>query len=860
MFRAFLLILLIRISGISNAQSISGIVNRYTAVTAIDTCLGMLLVTDTSGFKKGDAILLIQMQGAIITAGNNSSYGNIQSLNGAGSYERAVLDSVGAGAFFLQHRLLNRYNPAGKIQAIRIATYQSVTVTDTIFAKPWNGQTGGILALEVIDTLALDAPLLADGAGFRGGAASVAPGNNCNFLIPETGYFYAAGNWRGSNKGEGVALPETGKELGRGPQANGGGGGNDHNAGGGGGAHIGRGGTGGENDEPSSFGCDGYYPGIGGYKVSNDPLRLFPGGGGGAGHANNILDGNGGNGGGIIVVSAGVITGTQALISANGRSAKTAEGDGGGGGGAGGSIWLKAESAPQNLQVSADGGNGGNTSNNNSNRCFGPGGGGSGGRILTNLSGIDAPSGGQAGIVTNSTNGCNGASNNAGAGENGQTDTIETFPQGLQALQPDILTDTRPDTVCTDASAQLYVETNEGNWTFQWQRNDGGGWQDIPVGTGFSGFQSDTLVLNSASPAQDGSLFRVRIRRPGCFEIFSGIAQLTVAPAPTAAFSATLSGEVAVFDNLSTNADAYYWDFGDGQFDNETNPQHTYTTEGNYTVTLTVFNACDTIITSQQISILLLPDAGFAGPDSVTACGPASVSFENQSSENSSSFEWQFSGGMPENSTDQNPVVVYGMSGNYVVTLVVSNSAGADTSIQTIQVQILDFPVAHFDYTALPGGVVEVVNTSEGVAGFTWDFGDGSPLVEADSTVSHLYSATGDYTITLVASNACGASVFQQTVHVEVGGVGTTDVRKNGSIWLYPNPAEDYVMIDCSLLQALPEHIEIMDATGRSVFSKYGFSELKPIVHLHDLPAGVYLVQVRTGDELGARLFIRSEK
>ncbi len=839
------------------AQSIAGIVNRYAAVTSIDTCLGALSVSDTSGFKKGDAVLLIQMQGASISSANNSSYGNIQALNSAGRYERAVLDSVGPGTFFVRNQLLNRFNPAGKVQAVRIAVYQSATVTDTIFPQPWNGQTGGIVALEVTDSLVMHAPVVADGAGFRGGAASIAPGNNCNFLIPETGYFYASGNWRGSNKGEGIAAPETGKELGRGPQANGGGGGNDHNAGGGGGANAGRGGSGGNNDEPSSFGCDGYYPGLGAYQTSDDSLRLFLGGGGGAGHANNTLGGSGGSGGGIILIRAGVISGDQPIISANGRSTQTADGDGGGGGGAGGSIRLEVTSMPQNVQLHAGGGNGGNTSNNNGNRCFGPGGGGGGGRILTNVAGVSLPAGGSPGIVTNSTGGCSGSTNDAGAGQSGRLEPIRTLPEDTRPLHPEILQEALSDTVCVGAQTVFFVQTNSDKWNYQWQFNDGTGWTNIGAGPGFSGFDTDTLVVNNVPESYDNRFFRVLVSRPGCFEITGAPAFLRVAKLPAASFEAEVNEELAVFTNTSVGGDSYHWDFGDGQSSEEIDPQHSYADEGVYTVTLTVFNACDTVSISLEINILLLPNAAFSIPDSIQACGDALVNFVNQASENATSFLWLFPGGMPEFSSFINPFVGYAASGEYPVTLIVTNNAGSDTMVQILHVEILGFPAAQFTYTILPNGVVEFVNTSATEAGFIWDFGDGSPALEADSAVSHTYQVNGIYTVTLVASNICGASVFQQMIEVNTGSVGTNDLHKTNVPRLYPNPAKDYLMVDCTAVNIIPEQVRILDLTGRVVLVKNSFSDLKTTISLHELPAGAYWVELRAGTQVWRRLVVK---
>ena len=45
--------------------------------------------------------------------------------------------------------------------------------------------------------------------------------------------------------------------------------------------------------------------------------------------------------------------------------------------------------------------------------------------------------------------------------------------------------------------------------------------------------------------------------------------------------------EVVYFNNCSSNAQSYSWDFGDGSYSNEKHPNHTYTTTGTYQVILT---------------------------------------------------------------------------------------------------------------------------------------------------------------------------------------------------------------------------------------------------------------------------------
>lgn len=81
-------------------------------------------------------MLLIQMQGADIVSSNNFLYGIIQSMNFAGRYERAVIDSVGANIIFVQKRLVYAFSVSGKLQAVTIPQYTNAVVTDTLKCQP----------------------------------------------------------------------------------------------------------------------------------------------------------------------------------------------------------------------------------------------------------------------------------------------------------------------------------------------------------------------------------------------------------------------------------------------------------------------------------------------------------------------------------------------------------------------------------------------------------------------------------------------------------------------------------------------------------------------------------------------------
>ncbi len=100
-------------------------------------------------------------------------------------------------------------------------------------------------------------------------------------------------------------------------------------------------------------------------------------------------------------------------------------------------------------------------------------------------------------------------------------------------------------------------------------------------------------------------------------------------PVVEAEFSASATGGCQTpfdvdFTNLTNNGGTYVWDFGDGNTSTSTDPSHTYTTPGAYTVTLSTNGACgsDTTVKVDHIYVgQLAPPAMNDG----SRCDPGTV-------------------------------------------------------------------------------------------------------------------------------------------------------------------------------------------------------------------------------------------
>ncbi len=159
------------------------------------------------------------------------------------------------------------------------------------------------------------------------------------------------------------------------------------------------------------------------------------------------------------------------------------------------------------------------------------------------------------------------------------------------------------------------------------------------------------------------------------------------------------------------------------------------------------------------------PVADFtASPTS--GCAPLTVQYTDLSSNNPTSWQWSFPGGSPSSSTQQNPVVTYSTPGSYDATLVASNAAGSSTETKTGFITVEGAPLASFTYV-VSGLTATFTNTTTGNAlSYLWDFGDGNISTQSDPV--HTYAQDGFYQVSLTATNACGSTVFVQTLTVFV--------------------------------------------------------------------------------------------
>ncbi len=522
--------LLIFTSGIIRAQSadLQGIVNAYTPVLAIADCK-FISVADSEEFNAGDRVLLIQMQGAEINEEDNEDFGRIRAYNNAGNYEFATIAGFIDNTIELTSGLQREYTMSGAVQLLRVAHHKNANIIAEVTAPPWDGSVGGVVVIEVEETLSFWANIDVSGLGFRGGEVS-APRTNPN----RRGYVYPLASGSGGQKGESIAAYLAEADAGRGAQGNGGGGGNDHNTGGGGGSNLSSGGQGGQ--QWSGFGRAD-LGGLPGWVLDSDRLgnRIFMGGGGGGGQQNERVGSPGTNGGGIVILRARVIEGLRRAVIANGiDQEQIAVQDGSGGGGAGGTVLVEAEKLESPLVIHIQGGDGG--SSRFAPGCVGPGGGGGGGIVWVNDPDLPADlvinaAGGAAGLLTSNGSSCFNTSYGAMPGAEGSLRSGLIIPEGRP--HPGISIEASSPVLCPDDT--MLLRAPDGFERYEWSHGATGPVAEVSqAGTYRVKVWNRAGCVFESEPVQVGVLTRPETEISGDLTICRGETSLLDAGGPFA--------------------------------------------------------------------------------------------------------------------------------------------------------------------------------------------------------------------------------------------------------------------------------------------------------------------------------------
>lgn len=449
-------------------------------------------------------------------------------------------------------------------------------------------------------------------------------------------------------------------------------------------------------------------------------------------------------------------------------------------------------------------------------------------------------------------------------GADTSTVAVLTVTGSLQiSLQP------QPVTACAGSNAILTVVANGANITYAWTRN----------GSPVANSNNDTLFLNNLSAANSGSY--ICNITSSCGNATSSAVAVTVNASTTGAFGQTVCfGDTYVFNNQTLTASGNYMDTlvnaaGCDSFltlNLTVSPRvattlnevlcnggslvfngQTISTAGQYLDTLVSVVGCDSFITL---------NVGMALATSATiterVCGSYTFGGQTLTSDGTYMDTVINSAGcdsvitlnltiLQNSTTTFADTICAGETYNFggqtltlsdTYTNTIANAAGCDSVIS----------LELFVRPALSVAITQAGATLAADAGFAtyqWQL-DGSDIATAN-TENYTATQNGDYNVVVTDGNGCEGTA----VEVTVTGVGIGNIANDVAIKLYPNPANEFLVIESS------ENIvsyEVRNVLGQVMLQADNGNS---IINTSHLAAASYIIIINTNKGTAVRKFFK---
>jgi hypothetical protein len=241
-------------------------------------------------------------------------------------------------------------------------------------------------------------------------------------------------------------------------------------------------------------------------------------------------------------------------------------------------------------------------------------------------------------------------------------------------------------------------------------------------------------------------------------------------------------------------------------------------------------------------------------------CQGQTIQFTDQSQGSVTGWNWDFEGGTPATSTEQNPLILYENPGKFDVSLAVSDGTGTDTLYKQ--------GFIHVDYDAeipdKPSGPTEVITSqtlftfyetsSENAESYIWELNPPDVgLITSGDTINQVkiyWSQASSYSAQLrvKAVNACGESEFSEPLTIYVN--WNTDVPVNYQqkpFTVFPNPMQKNLFVKFNT-ETEVRSIRVRTQSGKNVFIRESGIREEDLfeINLDKVSQGIYFLEVKT--------------
>ena len=417
----------------------------------------------------------------------------------------------------------------------------------------------------------------------------------------------------------------------------------------------------------------------------------------------------------------------------------------------------------------------------------------------------------------------------------GCTDTV-TVLQGISStIKPTANFIATPRNVCAFIPIQFQDLSTGTVTTWAWDFGDG----------------SESFVQNPIHSYSDTGFFTVTLIafNMGCTDTIVFPNYIYIKP-PIAGFSVPFNCNnqfTKTFIDQSIGADQWLWNFGDGNTSTLSNPLHTYTAVGVYTVSQTVTNLTSGCQHTTSVVINIADEEAVFTAVQTELCKNFATVFTATSIQAVSfiiNYEWNFGDG--NTGTGNNISHVYSAAGSYTVRLIITDINNCrDTLVKNQYIQVYG-ALANF-VPSVPGSCIGSVvsftdlTVTDGIhpiVQWHWYYGDGTDEILTGPPFQHAYTSSGLYNVAVVVTDSFGC----------------TDSISKSSILLISTPVANFTSADSISCPGKPI-VFANTSTGPGLTYLWDFGDFTTSVqatptHIYAAD-GLYTVQLTVTDIYG---------
>jgi PKD repeat protein len=200
---------------------------------------------------------------------------------------------------------------------------------------------------------------------------------------------------------------------------------------------------------------------------------------------------------------------------------------------------------------------------------------------------------------------------------------------------------------------------------------------------------------------------------------------------------------------------SYLWNFGDNTTSTLQSPTHNYASYGQYLVTLTVNNnfANTCISTKTLLVIYNTCVGGVAFTYSNVSNGVVFLFPSSPQASTNSVYNWQFYNGTTNSVavTAGSTTATYSANGSYNLQLIMTSPSCSASTQGTVVVSNATGCILNANFLYVNGNFINTSSGTNANTTYLWNFGDNT--TGTGFAPAHTYSASGIYTVTLIANN-----------------------------------------------------------------------------------------------------------